>query len=100
MQLSIIVPVYNLEKYILKCLESLVGQTYKSYEVIIVDDGSTDNSGKICDEYAQGDYRIKVVHKEKSVEGRLFWYIVIATIPHLFVITLAPTFLQTKSEFR
>lgn len=48
---SIIVPVYNLEKYILKCLESLVGQTYKSYEVIIVDDGSVDGSVKIITDF-------------------------------------------------
>jgi glycosyltransferase involved in cell wall biosynthesis len=62
-KVSIIVPVYKAEKYISKCIESLVVQTIKDIEIILVDDGSPDNSGKICDEYSYKDNRIKVVHK-------------------------------------
>lgn len=61
--ISVIVPVYNVEKYLPKCLESIINQSYKSLEIILVDDGSTDNSGVICDEYAAKDKRIKVIHK-------------------------------------
>lgn len=61
---SIIVPVYNVEKYVLKCLKSLVSQTYKNIEVIVVDDGSTDGSGKICDEFK--DKRFRVFHKKNG----------------------------------
>lgn len=61
--ISVIVPVYNIEEYLPKCIESVLMQTYKSFELILVDDGSTDNSGKICDEYAAMDSRIIVIHK-------------------------------------
>jgi len=64
--ISVIVPVYNVEKYIRKCIDSIIGQTYKNLEIIVVDDGSLDESGKICDEYAKKDNRIKVIHKENS----------------------------------
>lgn len=60
---SIIVPIYNVEKYFTKCLESLINQTYQNIEIILVDDGSTDNSKAICDNYAQKDKRIIVIHK-------------------------------------
>lgn len=60
---SIIVPVYNIENYAENCIKSLVNQTYKFLEIILVDDGSTDNSGKLCDDYAKTDERIKVIHK-------------------------------------
>ena len=60
---SIIVPVYNVEKYLKKCIQNIIDQTYKNLEIILVDDGSSDNSGKICDEFAQKDNRIKVIHK-------------------------------------
>ncbi len=64
--INIIVPVYNTEKYIRKCLDSIINQTYRNLEIILVDDGSTDSSGDICDEYAQIDARIKVIHKENG----------------------------------
>lgn len=63
---SVIVPVYNIEKYIKNCIESILRQTYMQIEVILVDDGSTDTSGKICDEYAEKDDRIRVIHKENE----------------------------------
>ena len=65
-KISIIVPVYNAEKYLRKCIESILNQTFKDFELILVDDGSTDSSGKICDEYALKDSRIKVIHKENG----------------------------------
>lgn len=64
--ISVIVPIYNVEKYIHKCVDSIINQTYKNLEIILVDDGSPDNCGKICDEYAEKDSRIKVIHKENG----------------------------------
>ncbi len=64
--ISVIVPVYNVEKYLDRCVESLLHQTYEKLEIILVDDGSTDNSGVMCDEYAARDGRIKVIHKENG----------------------------------
>ena len=64
--ISVIVPVYNVEKYIKKCLDSIIYQTYKNIEIILVDDGSTDNSGIICDVYKERDKRIKVIHKKNN----------------------------------
>lgn len=63
---SLIVPVYKAEKYIDKCVESIVNQTYQNLEIILVDDGSPDNCPKICDEWAKKDSRIKVIHKENG----------------------------------
>lgn len=63
-KISIIVPVYKVEKYIHKCIDSILNQTFKDFEIILVDDGSPDNCGKICDEYAQKDDRVVVIHKE------------------------------------
>ncbi len=64
--ISIIVPVYNVEQYLDECVNSIIKQTYTNLEIILIDDGSTDASGKMCDEYAEKDKRIKVVHKENG----------------------------------
>lgn len=65
-QISVIVPVYKVEKYIRKCVESILAQTFTDFELWLVDDGSPDNCGNICDEYAQKDARVKVIHKENG----------------------------------
>ena len=62
-KISIIVPVYNSELFLDKCIKSIINQDYKDFELILINDGSTDNSGKICDEYSKEDIRIKVIHK-------------------------------------
>lgn len=64
--ISVIVPVYNIEKCVGKCIESILDQTYQDLEIILVDDGSTDKSGQICDEYAGKDDRISVIHKQNE----------------------------------
>lgn len=64
--ISIIVPIYNVEKYIHRCIDSIINQTYKNIEIILVDDGSSDGSGKICDEYQRKDERIKAIHKKNG----------------------------------
>lgn len=65
-KVSVIVPVYGVEQYISQCIESLIAQTYKNIEIILVDDGSKDRSGSICDEYAVNDRRITVLHKQNG----------------------------------
>ena len=64
--ISVIVPVYNVDQYLSECLNSIIHQTYQNLEIILVDDGSTDDSGKICDQYSNGDTRIKVIHQENK----------------------------------
>ena len=66
MLISVIVPVYKVEKYIHRCVDSILAQTFTDFELILVDDGSPDNCGKICDEYAEKDNRIHVIHKENG----------------------------------
>lgn len=63
---SIIVPVYNVQDYLRACIDSLLGQTYTNFELLLIDDGSPDESGAVCEEYAQRDSRIKVYHKENG----------------------------------
>lgn len=63
---TIIIPVYNVEKYLPQCIESVINQTYKNLEIILINDGSSDSSGKICEKYAEVDKRIKVIHKENG----------------------------------
>ena len=65
-KVSIIVPIYNVEQYLRQCLDSLVNQTYKNIEIVCVDDGSTDNSGEILNQYAESDARISVFHVENA----------------------------------
>ncbi|MBQ3474267.1 glycosyltransferase family 2 protein [Candidatus Saccharibacteria bacterium] len=65
-KISVIVPIYNTEKYLSNCLDSILNQTYKNLEIILIDDGSTDNSGKIADNYAKKDQRIKVIHQKNA----------------------------------
>lgn len=65
-KISIIVPVYNVEKYIHRCIDSILSQTFTNFELILVDDGSPDLCGKICDEYEKKDKRIKVIHKKNG----------------------------------
>lgn len=64
--LSVIVPVYNVEKFINDCIDSILGQSYKNIELILVDDGSTDSSGEICDKYCSVDKRVKVIHQNNK----------------------------------
>ena len=85
--ISIIIPVYNVEKYLIKCLDSISKQSYSNFEVLLIDDGSTDNSGKLCDQYSNKDNRFITIHKEnggvssarnlalKSIKGDLICFI-------------------------
>ena len=65
-KVSVVVPVYNTKKYLSECLQSITSQTYKNLEIIVVDDGSTDGSDKICDYFSSKDRRIKVIHKKNE----------------------------------
>ena len=66
MFISVIVPIYNVEKYLKNCIESVINQSFSDFELILVDDGSKDKSGEICDKYSENDKRIKVIHKENG----------------------------------
>lgn len=72
-KISVIVPVYNGERYLYECLDSIVGQTFSDFELILLDDGSLDHSGQICDEYAGRDPRIRVIHKENEGINATRW---------------------------
>ena len=65
-KVTIVIPVYNTEKYIKKCLDSILEQTYEAYEIIIIDDGSTDGSSQICDTYAKKNKKIRVIHTKNN----------------------------------
>lgn len=64
--ISVLVPIYNVENYLKRCIDSIINQTYENWELILIDDGSTDNSGAMCDKYAETDKRIMVVHKKNG----------------------------------
>lgn len=66
MLFSVVVPVYNIEQYIRQCIDTLINQSFEDYEIILVDDGSSDASGSICDEYAESHERVKVIHQENG----------------------------------
>ena len=65
-KISVIVPVYNTEKYLDRCIQSILAQTYTDFELLLINDGSTDSSGAICDKYAKQDVRVRVFHKENG----------------------------------
>ena len=65
-KISVIVPVYNAEKYLHRCIDSILSQTFTDFELLLIDDGSKDGSGAICDEYAAKDNRVRVFHKENG----------------------------------
>lgn len=65
-EISVIVPVYNSERYIKRCVDSILAQTFKDFELILLDDGSTDQSGQLCDDYAEQDSRIRVIHQKNQ----------------------------------
>ena len=66
LRFSVVVPIYNVEDFLEQCIESVLNQTYTNFELILVDDGATDQSGRICDDYAKKDDRIVVIHKKNG----------------------------------
>ena len=64
--ISVIIPVYNVKQYMDHCMDTVLNQTYGNLEIFLIDDGSTDDSGKLCDKYAEKDSRIRVIHKKKT----------------------------------
>ena len=62
--ISVIIPIYNAEKWLARCIESVINQTYKDLDIILIDDGSTDKSGSLCDYYSNKDKRIRSIHKK------------------------------------
>jgi len=66
MKVSVVIPVYNVERYLERCVQSVLRQTYKDLEIILVDDGSTDGSGELCDKIAERDSRVRVIHQENQ----------------------------------
>ena len=66
MKLSIVIPVYQVAATLSRCVESVLAQSFSDYEMILIDDGSTDGSSKICDDYAETDHRVKVIHQQNA----------------------------------
>lgn len=103
-KVSIIIPVYNVAEYLKQCLDSIYSQVKDNYEVILIDDGSSDNSGKICDEYAANDNRIIVIHKENGgLSDARNAGIKIATKEYIYFVDsddwLAPNAISTLLDF-
>lgn len=88
--ISVIVPVYNTEKYLVRCIESILSQNFSNFELLLIDDGSQDSSGRICDQYAKIDIRIKVYHKKMkgSVQQGILDCVLLVGIGSLFVIQM------------
>lgn len=92
MKISVIIPVYNTEKYLKECVESVLAQTYHNLEILLINDGATDSSPQICEAYAKQDARINLIHKEmvgyqiqeirvlNSVEGIMFYFLTVMII--------------------
>lgn len=90
-KVSIIVPVYNVEAYLHRCIDSILAQTFTDWELLLIDDGSPDRSGEICDEYALKDKRIRVFHKKNGgvSSARNFGLIMLVEIgQHLLILTI------------
>lgn len=68
-KVTVVLPIYNVEKYLNRCIQSVVNQSYNNLEIILVDDGSTDRSGTLCDEWEKKDSRIRVIHKKNAGLG-------------------------------
>ena len=86
---TVIIPVYNVEDYLKNCIESALSQTYKNLEVFLIDDGSTDNCPKICDEFASKDSRVIAIHKKN--EGQVLqemWHLISAKANTLLLLTV------------
>ena len=81
-KISVIVPVYNVDRFLDRCLISITGQTFKDLEIILVDDGSPDNSPQMCEEWAKKDNRIRFIHKENGGLGLSLIYISEPTRPY------------------
>lgn len=107
-QISVIVPVYNVEKYLYHCIDSILAQTFTDFELLLIDDGSTDSSGKICDEYGEKDSRIRVFHKENGgvssarnlgldkANGEWIWFIDSDDYVEQETISSLPSYLQNN----
>lgn len=92
MKISVIIPVYNTEKYLKECVESVLAQTYHNLEILLINDGATDSSPQICESYAKQDARIKLIHKEngglsdtrnmgiKQCSGIMFYFLTVMII--------------------
>ena len=88
--ISVIVPVYNAEKYLTKCIESILGQTYPNIELLLINDGSTDGSAAICEEYVLKDNRVKVTHKRRRSNDVVYDSSVKALVVYLSVVQFLP----------
>jgi len=96
-RVSIVVPIYNVEDYLKKCIKSLVEQTYDNIEILLINDGSTDNSGKIIDQYSKSDNRIKVIHKENGGYGSVLEYAINNMKSNYFLICDPDDWLEKKA---